>query len=120
MQQEYFLILRRGKCLLIQEHWQYLTVLFSWLLYAILHCNHRLQTILSQIQEYIFQHQIEEQARILVQIHDELILEIKSEIIKEIAPCFKKIMETAVVLSVPLEVKIRKGKDWGKMEELDI
>lgn len=73
-----------------------------------------------KIQEYVFQHQIEEQARILVQIHDELILEIKSEIIKEIAPCFKKIMETAVVLTVPLEVKIRKGKNWGKMEELDI
>ena len=73
-----------------------------------------------QIQEYILQHQIEEQARILVQIHDELILEIKSELIKKIAPCFKKIMETAAILTVPLEVKVRKGKDWGKMEELDI
>jgi len=45
-----------------------------------------------------------------------LIIEIKSDIIKEIVPIFKDIMENAVKLEVPLKVDVRIGNKWGEME----
>jgi DNA polymerase-1 len=71
-----------------------------------------------KIQELIKDKQIQGDIKTLIQIHDELILEAKSEIIKEIAPLFKNIMENAVKLEVPLRVDIRIGDKWGAMEEL--
>jgi len=72
-----------------------------------------------KIQGFILGQQLEKEAKILVQVHDELILEVKSEIIKELALSFKKIMETAVSLAVPLKAEVRVGKNWGEMEDLN-
>jgi DNA polymerase-1 len=69
-----------------------------------------------RIQEFIKGKRIESDIKTLIQIHDELILEAKSEIIKEIAPLFKNIMENAVKLEVPLKVDVRIGDKWGEME----
>ena len=69
-----------------------------------------------KIQELIKDKHIESDIKTLIQIHDELILEAKSEIIKEITPLLKNIMENAVKLEVPLRVDIRIGNKWGKME----
>jgi len=69
-----------------------------------------------KIQELIKDKHIESDIKTLIQIHDELILEAKSEIIKEITPLFKNIMENAVKLEVPLRVDIRIGNKWGEME----
>ena len=65
-----------------------------------------------KIQEYAFQHQIEEQD--IVQIHDELILEIKSEIIKEIALVLKD--NGNGCFNCALGSENQKGKNWGKMK----
>lgn len=73
-----------------------------------------------KIQELIKVKHIEGDIKTLIQIHDELILEAKSEIIKELAPLFKNIMENTVKLEVPLKVDIRIGNKWGEMEELRI
>ena len=54
-------------------------------------------------------------ARILLQIHDELILEVKNEAIEEVSQLTKKIMESAISLSVPLEVNISHGKNWAEI-----
>jgi len=69
-----------------------------------------------KIQELIKSKHIEGDIKTLIQIHDELILEAKSEIIKEIAPLFKNIMENTVKLDVPLKADIRIGDKWGEME----
>jgi len=69
-----------------------------------------------KIQELIKDKHIAGDIKTLIQIHDELILEAKSEIIKEIAPLFKSIMENTVKLEVPLKVSIRIGNKWGEME----
>jgi DNA polymerase-1 len=54
-----------------------------------------------------------------LQIHDELILEVKSEIINDISPCLKEAMENAAQLTVPLRADIRIGTTWGEMKKLD-
>lgn len=73
---------------------------------------------MNKIYKFIKNNRLEEQIKILLQIHDELILEAKSEIIKEVSPHLQKIMEEAVKLEVPLKVNIKIGKNWGEMKEL--
>lgn len=52
------------------------------------------------------------QARLLLQVHDELILEVPPEEWQELQPIIKSTMEDAVKLSVPLAVDINAGKNW--------
>ncbi len=52
------------------------------------------------------------QARLLLQVHDELVLEVPPEEWSELQPIIKSTMEDAVKLSVPLAVDISAGKNW--------
>ncbi|MFM2312984.1 MAG: hypothetical protein RLZZ04_2260, partial [Cyanobacteriota bacterium] len=50
--------------------------------------------------------------RLLLQVHDELILEVPPEEWQELQPIIKSTMEDALKLSVPLAVDINAGKNW--------
>lgn len=52
------------------------------------------------------------EARILLQIHDELLLEVPEELAEECANWLKKVMEGVLEISVPLEVQVSTGRDW--------
>lgn len=52
------------------------------------------------------------QARLLLQVHDELVFEIPPQEWEELQPQIKSVMENAVVLSVPLLVEARVGENW--------
>ncbi|MDR1900639.1 MAG: DNA polymerase I [Treponema sp.] len=52
-------------------------------------------------------------ARLLLQVHDELILECPQEAAKETAALVREVMEQAVSLTVPLRVSVETGKRWG-------
>jgi DNA polymerase I len=51
-------------------------------------------------------------ARLLLQVHDELVLEVPPEEWQELQPIIKSTMEEAVELSIPLAVDINAGKNW--------
>jgi DNA polymerase-1 len=53
------------------------------------------------------------QAAMLLQVHDELILECPEESATEIAALVKQIMETSTRLRVPLRVSVEHGPRWG-------
>ncbi|MDR0300995.1 MAG: DNA polymerase I [Treponema sp.] len=55
----------------------------------------------------------ESKARILLQVHDELILESPAEEADKNAAVVKEEMEQAVKLSIPLRVNVETGKTWG-------
>ncbi|SFV70672.1 DNA polymerase I [hydrothermal vent metagenome] len=55
-------------------------------------------------------------AFMLLQIHDELIFEVKEEKAEEISQVFRKIMENIFVLDVPLECSVSIGKNWGVLK----
>lgn len=57
-----------------------------------------------------------EEVRMLLQIHDALLFEIKNEKIKEAAPRIKKIMESVVSLPVPLNVDVKAGDTWATLK----
>ncbi len=58
-------------------------------------------------------------AKMLLQIHDELIFEIAESDVERVASLVKGEMEHAVELSVPLEVTLKVGRSWYDVEPLD-
>jgi DNA polymerase I len=57
-------------------------------------------------------------SRMLVQVHDELLLEVPEGELSEVADLVVQEMEGAVELSVPLKVEIKHGHSWGEMRPL--
>ncbi len=58
-------------------------------------------------------------AKMLLQIHDELIFEIAVSDVESVASLVKTEMEHAVELSVPLAVTLKVGRSWYDVEPLD-
>jgi DNA polymerase-1 len=54
-------------------------------------------------------------AQMLLQVHDELILECPESHAEEAARLVKEEMEQAIVLRVPLRVSVETGKRWGDL-----
>ena len=57
-----------------------------------------------------------ENVNMLLQIHDELIFEIKEEIIDEVSVKLQDIMKNIHTLNVPLEVSVSIGNNWGELK----
>lgn len=55
-------------------------------------------------------------AKILVQVHDELILEVPKDEIEQTVPLVQKVMVNAYQLQVPLVTEARVGLRWGELE----
>ncbi len=53
------------------------------------------------------------ESRLVLQLHDELLLEVKEEEVEKINLLLKSIMEKAAILKVPLKVETKVGKNWG-------
>lgn len=54
-------------------------------------------------------------AKLILQVHDELLLEVPDEEVPEAAAILRQVMESALSLSVPLKVDLDIGKSWGEM-----
>jgi DNA polymerase-1 len=57
-------------------------------------------------------------ARLLLSVHDELLLEVPREEVDRLAPVVRATMEAALPLNVPLTVDIKVGDDWESMTPL--
>jgi DNA polymerase-1 len=53
-------------------------------------------------------------AEMVLQIHDELLLECPKGELKQVVAITREAMEGAAQLVVPMEVDIGSGKDWGE------
>ncbi|MDP3792247.1 MAG: DNA polymerase I [bacterium] len=56
--------------------------------------------------------------KMLLQVHDELLFEIKNNLVEPISPKIKKIMESVYQLEVPLTVDIKYGDNWSDMQKI--
>ncbi|XP_044464498.1 helicase and polymerase-containing protein TEBICHI isoform X2 [Mangifera indica] len=61
---------------------------------------------------------LKHRCRVLLQVHDELVLEVDSTVVREAALLLKKCMESAALLLVPLHVKLKVGRTWGSLEPI--
>jgi DNA polymerase-1 len=54
----------------------------------------------------------------LLQVHDELVFEIREDVVDTWIKKLKPVMEDAIKLSVPVIVEAKVGDNWGDMEKL--
>ena len=66
------------------------------------------------IESYLTKEKID--GMMLLQIHDELIFEIKEEIVDEVAVKLKDIMENIMTLEIPLVCSVSVGDSWGELK----
>ncbi len=62
----------------------------------------------------------EQEIRMLLQVHDELVFEVREDKVLHYAKTIKKFMEEALKLSVPVEVEAKMGDNWGEMEKMSL
>jgi len=58
-------------------------------------------------------------AKMLLQVHDELIFEVPEEELEQTTHVAKSVMENAMKLDVPLTTEARVGRNWGELEKVD-
>jgi len=54
-------------------------------------------------------------SKMILQVHDELVLEVPDNEVDRVGPLVKSIMEDAYKLDAPLKVDIKTGRHWGEM-----
>ena len=59
-------------------------------------------------------------AKMLLQVHDELVLELPHSELGTVAPIVRDVMESAYRLDVPLVVDVEAGPNWYEMEEMPL
>ena len=57
-------------------------------------------------------------ARMILQVHDELLFEVPAGHLRDLASIVAEVMRSAFVLSVPIEVDVRAGPNWRDLEPL--
>jgi DNA polymerase-1 len=58
--------------------------------------------------------------RMILQVHDELVLEVDRSAMTDVANLLKAEMESAWELSVPLLADVATGQNWNEMEEITL
>lgn len=56
------------------------------------------------------------QSRMILQVHDELVVEAPDEEVETVAPLMRQVMESAFELEAPLKVDLKTGQNWEEME----
>ena len=74
---------------------------------AMSNLHHRLQSL-------------ELRAKMLLQVHDELVLEVPHEELETVSVLVREVMESAFDLDVPLQVDIEAGPNWYDMEHVPL
>ena len=76
-----------------------------------------------EIENYLKKENASEDAHLLLQVHDELVFEIKNERVAELSGKIKDMMEGVLPEKerhgVPILAVAKAGKDWGDMQPLD-
>ena len=57
-----------------------------------------------------------EEAKMLLQVHDELVFEVKTSVVDTFMKEVQKIMEGVVEYEIPLVVEVSQGKNWGELK----
>ncbi len=75
------------------------------------------------ISEELEKNDLQNNVRLLMQVHDELIYEIKDSKREEVSNTIKKIMENILKeekdIHLPIDVKIKRGGNWNALKETD-
>ncbi len=70
------------------------------------------------VQHHLEKQELTDVARQLLQVHDELVLEVRADRAVAVAQAVRKVMEQVYQLDVPLVVDVKVGDSWSAMEPL--
>lgn len=59
-----------------------------------------------------------DQVNLVLHLHDELLYEVSTPIMKNFAHFLRQTMEEIINLSIPFPVKVKAGPSWGELTEL--
>jgi DNA polymerase-1 len=75
-----------------------------------------------EINNYIKEKKLGKDVHMLLQVHDEIVLEAKDSIAKKIVPEIKKIMEAIInpkdIFGITIAAEAKMGDNWGEMEKI--
>ena len=74
---------------------------------------------MGRINDYLEKEKLGKDVRLLLQVHDELIFEIKKDSVEEVLPKIQKYMEEVLFdrgIDVPLTVDVKCGSNWGSLK----
>lgn len=63
-------------------------------------------------------HSISPKSRLLLQVHDELVLEVPEANVKNVSQFVSDTMDTVYKLKAPIETEVAVGMNWGEMKEI--
>lgn len=77
---------------------------------------------MKKIDEHIRSEKHEDDICLILQVHDELVYEVKDSLVNEIVKHFKRIMETVLpketISDVPIVAEAQAGENWGEMHSI--
>ena len=71
-----------------------------------------------RVDEWVHKEKLENEVRLLLQVHDELLFEVKEDLVPKASSNIKEIMECVIELKVPLVVDVKAGPNWGTQDKL--
>lgn len=71
---------------------------------------------MAHIDDWIIKEGLDDGVHLLLQIHDELIYEVKDSLVEKISSKVKEIMEGILAVEVPFVVNVSKGDVWGELK----
>ncbi len=75
-----------------------------------------------EIDKFLEKRNLKNEARLLLQVHDELVYEIKDNLVKSLAPEIKNIMEEVIepkkIFGIVCEADASFGDNWAEMEKI--
>jgi DNA polymerase-1 len=78
-----------------------------------------IKTAMVKIYKDIYFKYNKDEVRLLLTVHDELLFEVKNNLVDECAEKFKVTMENAIKLNVPIIVDAKVGDNWGEMIKVE-
>lgn len=80
-----------------------------------------LRVAMLKIHDYLHREKLTNDAKMLLQVHDELVFEVKDSKLKKVVPELKKIMESVLddkeTHGVPIKVDVEIGENWNDLTE---
>lgn len=80
-----------------------------------------LRIAMIRIADYLKEQKLQDTVRMLLQVHDELVFEVREESIKQVVPTLQQLMESVFsdkeTYGVPIEVEVKTGPDWASLKK---
>lgn len=73
---------------------------------------------MAKVSDFVHEKYGHDEVRMLLQVHDELLFEAKTELVQKLSENIKSIMENVYKLNVPLTVDVKYGYNWSDMENM--